>query len=60
MPTRVYGFIAVTVTAVWALLNLVDALSVQYIVPTQVNYTMGTLVGATFGAAVLRGRGGNS
>lgn len=56
LDPRVYAAVAITVLSLWAILNVADALSDTYIVPSAINYIAGVVVGGMFGGSILEKR----
>lgn len=53
LPAWVFTFIAVSITVVWVVLNVLDPLLSDYKVDPQLHIVMGALVGAAWGARVV-------
>lgn len=53
---RTVTVIAIVVTAIWAGLNVLDALSTAYSMPTGIHGIMGLVAGGAFGERYVRRR----
>lgn len=57
LSPRTYNAIAIGVLAVWAVLNIADAISAMYEVPAEIHGIAGIVVGAAFGGSFVSRNG---